>query len=122
MEKGWKATGLLSPLWARLDGGREALAALTGIRATELSSYNSGAKNLGISNARRIADALEISVLDLGAPEGAAETRRELRVVDRLRAVEAALNRLGPNLEDLGDRVTALERQVPSRKRRGTKT
>lgn len=38
---------------------------------------------------------------------------------DRLAEVEAALNRLGPQLDRLADRVSALEQQAPPRRRKG---
>lgn len=67
-ERGWKATGRLEPLWSRLKGKRDELAELTGIGGTTLSGYNSGERNLGMRNAVKIADALGVSVYDLGAP------------------------------------------------------
>lgn len=67
MEKGWKATGRLKPLWGKV-GGRDGLAAATKINGQTLSAYNSGSRPLGIVNARRIAEALGVSVLDLGGP------------------------------------------------------
>lgn len=118
MEKGWKATGLLEAVWARI-GGRDELARLTGIQAGTLSGYNTGRLRLGIANARRIADAIPgVTVFDLGAPEEAAATREERRVIDRLRELEEALDLLGPNLERLAglpERVTALEQPAPPR-------
>lgn len=67
-ERGWSAKGRLEPLWSRLKGRRDELADLTGIRGTMLSGYNSGKLKLGMRNAVKIADALGVSVYDLGAP------------------------------------------------------
>lgn len=118
MERGWDASGLLEGLWGRI-GGRDRLAELTGIQPGTLSGYNTGRLPLGLANARKIAAALEVSVLDLGAPEEAAVTRRDRRVIDRLREVEAALQALGPDLAALGDRVNALEKRGQPRTRGG---
>lgn len=121
MEKGWDAAGLLEPLWKRV-GGRDRLAEATGIQPGTLSGYNTGRLPLGATNARKIADALGVSVLELGAPEEEAQTRQDRRIVDRLREVEAALEALGPDLAALANlprRVTALERRVPPKTRGG---
>jgi transcriptional regulator with XRE-family HTH domain len=119
MAEGWDAAGRLEPLWGRV-GGRDKLAKLTGIQPGTLSSYNSGKRGLGEKNARRIAAVLKVSIFDLGAPEAAASTRRERRVVDRLREVEAALEALGPDLAELANRVSSLERPGQPRTRGGT--
>lgn len=68
MAQSWKAKGKLKPLWDRLDGQSEELAEMTGIGRTTLSAYNSGKRKLGMANAVKIADALGVSVYDLGAP------------------------------------------------------
>jgi len=64
----WNAKGRLLPFWSELPGKRDGLAARTGIRGPELSAYNSGKRNLGIVNARRIAAALGVTLEDLGEP------------------------------------------------------
>jgi len=116
-EPGWNAAGLLRPLWAGYPGKRDGLAAAVGTTGGVLSSVNSGKRNLGTSLAERLAVELGVTVFDLGAPAAAARAREELRVVDRLRAVEAALEALGPALDALGGRVVALERRDRSRTR-----
>lgn len=89
MEKGWEATGLLKPLWARV-GGRDALAELAGISPPgTLSAYNSGKRPLGIVNARKIAAALDISLLELGAPEEVLDPKDQ-GVLARLASLEAS--------------------------------
>lgn len=123
--KGWKATGLLQPLWNSYEGGRkdmarrDALAKAVGTTGSVLSTINSGNRNLGHDLGRRLAAELRVTIFDLGAPEEAAETRQEHRVIDRLREAEALLNRLVPRTDDLASRVVALEKQAPSRRRRG---
>lgn len=118
MNKGWDATGLLEPLWGRV-GGRDRLAALTGIQAPTLSGYNTGRLPLGLRNAEKVASALGVTVFDLGAPTAEAEGPAAQSVLDRLEEAEAALRKLGPDLVRLARRVSALEQQVQPRKRRG---
>lgn len=100
---GWKATNLLKPLWEKLPGKRDELAVLCGISGTELSSYNSGAKNLGIRNARRIIAGfakkdIAVSLVEIGGPlEPDDEASKPF--VERLRLVEqkvAAMEKLLP--------------------------
>lgn len=89
MEKGWSAKGLLKPLWGSV-GGRDGLERATGISGSTLSAYNAGSRPLGIVNARRIAAALNVSLLDLGAPEEADQKLAEALTV-RLASIEAEL-------------------------------
>jgi transcriptional regulator with XRE-family HTH domain len=89
VERGWNAKGLLRPHWERLPGKRDELARLTGIGPQTLSGYNSGQRRLGIGNAQRIAEALGITVLDLGAPTTAQVAERSAVVLDRLETLEA---------------------------------
>lgn len=117
-QKGWKAKGLLQPLWNRYEGGRDALGAAVGTTGTVLSSVNSGKRSLGYDLAARLAAELHVTVLDLGAPEEAAAATRERRVIDRLRQLEEADARLLATVKSLTDRVEALEQQArPKRKR-----
>lgn len=67
MEQGWDATGLLSALWDAV-GKRDGLAAITGIRPSTLSAYNSGSRKLGLANGHRIAAALGVTIYEIGAP------------------------------------------------------
>lgn len=97
MERGWDASGLLAPLWNTRFAGpgkRDQLAAATGISAQTLSAYNSGNRPLGITNARRIAAALRVSLAELGAPEGEDESRRSLTLRARIEGLEASLAEL----------------------------
>jgi DNA-binding transcriptional regulator YdaS (Cro superfamily) len=109
VEKGWDAAGTLAPLWHRV-GGRDGLAALTGIGGTTLSSYNSGRRQLGMTNAQKIAAALDVTVEDLGAPPATTQPQRapdrdvaELRrEVARLReAMEAAQEKTHQTLDEI---------------------
>lgn len=103
---GWNAKGRISPLYARF-GGREALAALVGISVTELSSLNSGKKNLGLSRATKIAEATGVTLEELGQPPeasvaGLAEFQEQL----------VALRRdLGARLSQIEERLAAVERR-----------
>jgi len=111
MERGWDAKGLLAPVWARV-GGRDALAALAGVQPGTLSGYNTGRLRLGMENARKIAVALGVSVLELGAPEEEADAAGQ-SLVDRQAALEAEVLRLTKQLARLARRVAVLERQAP---------
>jgi transcriptional regulator with XRE-family HTH domain len=86
MERGWKATGLLKPLWGRV-GGRDGLAARTGIVAANLSGYNTGRLRLGLANAERIAQALQVTIYDLGAPASVDSPGASTSVLDHLEEV-----------------------------------
>lgn len=67
MQKGWKATGLLKPLWGKA-GGRDGLARKAGMQPATISGYNTGRLNMTLQAARRIALALDVTIYDLGAP------------------------------------------------------
>lgn len=115
-EKRWKATGLLSTHWGKV-GGRDALARLTGIQGTSLSGYNTGRLNLGEKNARKIADALDLTLLDLGAPVEA-DPETGLSILRRLEAVEEDFREglliqtaVNAEVRDLLSRVQRLERR-----------
>ena len=71
--KGWSAKGLLLPLWQKYPGKRDALAEAVGTKGTVLSSINTGRRNLGYDLGPRLAEELGVSVLELGAPVGAAD-------------------------------------------------
>lgn len=131
MERGWDATGRLRPLWGKV-GGRDRLADLTGINATVLSSYNSGKRQLGEKNAKRIAKALKVSLLELGAPDGLKDRRGEslhahLEAISETLADlgeqgtnrDRAIHRLDRRLRDLQLRVEELESAVHPRRRKG---
>jgi transcriptional regulator with XRE-family HTH domain len=68
MERGWDATGLLRAVYDKV-GGVDKLAELTGISRSTLSSYNSGRRPLGVKNAKRIAEAADVSFSALGRPD-----------------------------------------------------
>lgn len=92
MERGWKATGLLKPLWSSYGEGdekarRDKLAAAVGTTGTVLSSINTGKRNLGWNLARRLATQLDVTPVELGAP-AQEDDEKGLRLVARLRALE----------------------------------
>jgi transcriptional regulator with XRE-family HTH domain len=101
VERGWDAKDRLKPLWQRCDWTRDDLAAATGITPQTLSAYNTGNRPLGMRNARRIAAALEVSVLDLGAPNEDAD--------DLGRTLQEELAALIDELEEIRSRLDALE-------------
>jgi transcriptional regulator with XRE-family HTH domain len=109
----------LPALLSDLGLTQEELARRTGIQRTDINAFAKGKREVGPDRLRRLADALGVTIFDLGAPEAVALTRREVRVLDRLREHEAALNALGPTLKELGDRIDALERRAQPRRRAG---
>lgn len=117
----WKATGLVKPIWHRLEGKgkREQLAALSGITPTDLSALNTGHKSMTPQLALRIAQAVPgITPLDLRPPQEE-EVSLDPGVLDRLRELEDAVNEAGPRLDDLARRVADLETRVPPRTAQG---
>jgi transcriptional regulator with XRE-family HTH domain len=94
VEKGWSAKGLLRPLWQEYPGKRDGLAEAVGTTPTSLSSINSGRRPLGKSLGGRLAEALGVSLLELGAPAEVATDQPAQRLVDRLQSVEEDLARL----------------------------
>lgn len=91
-ETGWKATGLLLPLWNRYKGGREALASAVGTSPSTLSSINTGNRRLGYDLAGRLAAELGVTVTELGAPNGDRSPRDILQgVIEQLERLLAQL-------------------------------
>jgi hypothetical protein len=69
VKEGWKATGLLKPLWEKLEPPiAESLSKISAVPTKSLYGYNTGRLNLGMDNAVKIAQACDVSVYDLGAP------------------------------------------------------
>jgi len=116
VEKGWDAKGLLKPLWGRV-GGRDGLARLTGITGETLSGYNTGRLPLGRKNAERIADALSISVAELGAPAPYV-AEDELTLHERVSLLEQrvelleALNRVEEEPARAAEAMAVLEQRL----------
>lgn len=121
MNRGWYATGLLEPLWAKV-GGRDELGRLAGVGGTTLSGYNGGTKRLGMKNAVKIARALGVTVADLGGPVDAADPENRVPIPDRLALVEnendalREIVRLG--FEQLGLDVDRLAAQASAKAHR----
>jgi transcriptional regulator with XRE-family HTH domain len=107
-ERGWDAKGMLQPLWGRV-GGRDGLAAATGIQPSTLSGINSGRLRLGYKNGRRIAEALDVSLLDLGAPLDQADDRASLSLRRNLQLLAEANDAYRATLAKLTQRIDALE-------------
>lgn len=97
---------------------QDELAERANLRRTEISAIENGRIEVGRLRLERLAAALEVSVLEL-APEAEADAPG-LTLLRRLEAAEAALNALGPELDRLGRRVAALERQARTRTKRAT--
>jgi hypothetical protein len=110
VERGWKATGLLKPLWSSYGEGdetarRDKLAAAAGTTGTVLSSINTGKRNLGWDLARRLAVELGITPVELGAP-AQEDDEKGLRLVARLQALEARAARQERAAERFAGAVT----------------
>lgn len=93
----WKATGLIRPIWLRMPAKtykREALAAATGIPASNLSAMNRGRLPVTPESAAKIMAAVPgVTLLDLGAPE-VSDDAQSLLALDRLAKLEVALERV----------------------------
>ena len=104
MQKGWKAKGLLKPLWQTYPGKRDGLAVAVGSTGGNLSGINSGRLRLGRDLGQRLADELGVSLLELGAPLEAVDARG-LTLVSRLEA-------LADQVAESVERQAKLHRQV----------
>jgi transcriptional regulator with XRE-family HTH domain len=111
VQKGWKATGLLEPLWGKV-GGRDELARKTGINPATLSGVNTGRLNLGRANAERIAQVLEVSLVELGAPEGEADDVRSQSLVDLLGDLRAVVDAQQKTIDSQGRSIRALQGRI----------
>jgi DNA-binding transcriptional regulator YdaS (Cro superfamily) len=109
VQKGWKAKGLIRPLWHRV-GSRERLSELTGINTATLSGMNSGRLNLGPANAATLAAALDVTPEDLGRPPGWADDEEILGI--RLEELATKLAVADEKQAALTRRVTALQARV----------
>lgn len=124
MERGWDASGPLRALLARRkeDGKphtQEWLAGSTGIGRVSINAYATEnpeqRRNLGRANAAKIAAALGVSVLELGAPVDAADDRGHT-LLDRLEALEVAVESgsaaVADSLERLEAAIAKLSAQI----------
>lgn len=122
---GFYVSQTLPQLLAERGWTQQRLADETGIARTDINLFCTGKKRLGLVRAGRIADALGVSLLELGAPDVQAQDPASTTLRDRLAAVEAeaaALNeengRLDRLVVDLSVRVEALEAAAVSRETR----
>jgi transcriptional regulator with XRE-family HTH domain len=118
VQRGWDVSPLLDDLLERRGWTQERLAEVTGIGRETVNGYATGRLRIGLKNAERIAAALGVTVLELGAPEAAAG-EEGLTVLQRLEEAEAELARVGPVLTAIVDRLEALERRAGGAARRG---
>jgi transcriptional regulator with XRE-family HTH domain len=122
--KGWKAKGLLKPLWLTLPGKREELAERTEILPQTLSGYNSGKLLLGLKNGRKIAAVFKITLLELGRPIGDAD-EHDQTLLDRLQEVEGQLaaerERFDAFVQATTERLAILEEDLEPPVQRSTR-
>lgn len=112
MRDGWPARDLLKPLWLA-HGGRKAVALRAGVSEGHLSKVNAGKTNLGLDVATRFAEAVGVSLVELGGP--ADESVRSRTMVARLEALEADIVNLTTLVDALDARLKDLE-LAPARK------
>lgn len=89
---------------------QDGLADATGIRRTDINALANGRIEAGRSRLERIAGALEVSVLELGAPAAEADAAGQ-SLLDRQEELEGEVLRLTKQLARLTRRVAVLERQ-----------
>ena len=121
---GWRRVGILEPVYAKMAGEEapvKKLAELTGIPAGNLSTINSGKRDMTSAYAERIAKAVPgISpVAHLGAPEAKEGDRLGRDVLARLAELEEGLTRLTRDVRRLADQVTVPARPGQTKTRRG---
>jgi hypothetical protein len=98
MQRGWNIKGKLTRLYAKHGGGK-GLAELSGIAESSIRGYNSGKRDLGIPNARKlVAKVPEVTWDYLGIPDPDSEGRPDLPVlIEQLRVLLAeTLSQLPP--------------------------
>lgn len=114
---GWKATGLLRPLWNEYEGGRDGLAEAVGTQGTVLSSINTGERNLGHDLAGRLAAELGISLAELGAPQGEMTDQESRTLLRRLQALEERVDEIAERtagaLSRLEAEIARLSQRIP---------
>jgi hypothetical protein len=92
-ETSWRATGLLQPIWKRLDvekGHRDEFAKRTGFAGSDISSLNTGTLPMTEEKAQKIIDGvpeLKLTLLDLRPAEPAMSERERRSLADRLEEV-----------------------------------
>lgn len=117
MTQSWNAKGLVQQAWQRLgvQNGRDALAQLTGIPGTNLSSMNTGNKPMTVGTAKKIAAATGVTLLELGAPlEAVKGDQRDLFFLLAEARDEAERGRaaLLESLGSIDDRLSRIEQQL----------
>ena len=110
MHREYDLKGRLQPLWAAI-GGRDELARRTGISGSTLSAYNTGRQHPRLPNVQRIADALEIHLLDVIGPES--ESGGEVPLLTQIVTLleedpTQAAGELAPLLQQLADELHEL--------------
>ena len=105
---GFFVSDTLPKLLAERGWTQERLGDATGIARTDINLLCRGKKRLGLVRARRIADALGVSLLELGAPDPLATDAASHDLRDRLAALEAGLASADSERRDLVQLVAEL--------------
>lgn len=104
MDRGWDTSEWLPKVLALRGRTQEQLADATGIDRGTINGYCTGRLTLGTKNAERIAAALDVSLLDLGAPAESASAEAHF--------LRARLDELADKLADAIDRETKNARAI----------
>lgn len=115
----WKWAGLaLKALREKHALSQKKLAELAGIDRSRLIALEKGNVRISPHYAELLAPHLKVKNARKLEPPPPAPQDSDGPIA-RLEAVEAALNKLGPYVDDLAARVAALENQAPPKRRRG---
>jgi transcriptional regulator with XRE-family HTH domain len=107
---GWYVSEILPQLLADRGWTQEQLGDATGIARTDINLLCNGKKRLGLARARRIAAALDVTLLELGVPTASDPESNHLRA--RLATLEARAEELNAENERLDQLVVELSVRV----------
>jgi transcriptional regulator with XRE-family HTH domain len=118
---GLDLSGTLPGLLAQRGWTQERLAEETGIQRTDINSIARGRIKVGQTRLERIAAALGVSVLELGAPSGEGDDLGQT-LLDRQAELEDAVLKLTKDVSRLARQVGELKRQAqPGARRESTR-
>ena|SRR5665213_2884742 len=118
MASGTDLSPVLDDLLRQRGWTQEQLAKASGISRNDINAMARGRLTVGPKRLGRIAAALKVSVLELGAPEGEADARGQT-LLDRQQELEASVLKLTKQVNRLARQVAELKRQAPPGAQRG---